>query len=463
MLISVLFSTLLRVTGKASYSSNLVYVADFGYYAGGILNFSWTSLPDDRPFDVELLVFHEDELSDWIASSYDPYKWPDCDIPTPTYANWTTQLTSESQRRVFEINATDVYVALIRHCTKGMKGVYGVDAEFVNPGGQQLDTREIPALTVLLVMIPLFCALLVFWIAWVWFKRAGFQRIHVYLAGIIFAYVIFLIFHRMSLYYAQYNGDATGWVIVRFVFEGIYDVILFTVLMMCSSGWCVLAVELTWQAVLLTFVGVSAFVTSCFLQLYLSLGIWQIAVLILQMASLAAIFTALYMNTRKAQQIIKAHLLVIREGGIAPATTPVYHKFLIYQAILYLIGLAFLAFLILNIFLSAVSADQWVVWLVNNFVQILTIGMMLWLYRPRGTAVDQFMRPDAPAEGAERGEVLLEDLEGFTVDGGGAEMRDWEEGMELPLQPLVVSSKERKNKQGGEQLYAPIATEHDAD
>jgi hypothetical protein len=171
----------------------------------------------------------------------------------------------------------------------------------------------------------------------------------------------------------------------------------------------------------------------------------------------------MYSNTRKAQQIIKAHLMVIRDDGIIPTTTPVYQKFLIYQTILYLIGLAFLAFLMLNILLSAVAASTWVVWFVNNIVQLLIIGMMLWLYRPRGAAVDQFMQPDAPADGTERGEVLLEELDGFAVNDQGGNMREWEEGMQLPLQPIVVSSKERAKVQDDQQLYSPIATEHDGE
>jgi hypothetical protein len=73
------------------------------------------------------------------------------------------------------------------------------------------------------------------------------------------------------------------------------------------------------------------------------------------------------------------------------------------------------------------------------------------------------MEPDAPPEGEERGEVLLEDLAGFTVDREQGGMREWEEGMELPLQPIVVSSKEKKKKKEKGEQYGAIATEHEAD
>jgi hypothetical protein len=99
-----------------------------------------------------------------------------------------------------------------------------------------------------------------------------------------------------------------------------------------------------------------------------------------------------------------------------------------------------------------------VIWLTNDVVQSVIIGMMLWLDRSRGAAVDRFMVPDIPVDGEERGQVLLEDLEGFALNDNRGEMREWEEGMDLPLQPIVVSSKERQEKIMDEQLYAPMPT-----
>jgi hypothetical protein len=69
------------------------------------------------------------------------------------------------------------------------------------------------------------------------------------------------------------------------------------------------------------------------------------------------------------------------------------------------------------------------------------------------------MQPDVPGGGRERGEVLLEDLDGFAVEDAHGEMREWEDGMELPLQPLVVSSRKRKRRVDQDLAYGVIATE----
>jgi hypothetical protein len=205
-------------------------------------------------------------------------------------------------------------------------------------------------------------------------------------------------------------------------------------------------VDVRWWQILLTGTSVGAFIASCFLQLYVKLGLWQIAIGIAQISALAGTFALIFLNTKRAKQIIKAHLMLIRNDGIAPASTPVYQKFLMYQAILYVIGVPFIAFLVLNIFLSAMDAPAWVVWFVNNIVQFLIIAMILWLYRPRGKTLDRFMQPDVPGEGVARKEILLEDLEEFAMDADQGAMREWEDGMELPLQPIVVSSRERKER-----------------
>lgn len=55
---------------------------------------------------------------------------------------------------------------------------------------------------------------------------------------------------------------------------------------------------------------------------------WQIAVLIVPIVSLRAIFTTMLLNTQKAERIANAHLMVIPNDAIVPATTPAYQKFL---------------------------------------------------------------------------------------------------------------------------------------
>jgi hypothetical protein len=56
----------------------------------------------------------------------------------------------------------------------------------MNPNGQHLDFRQLPSLTVLLVVIPILSAFLCLWLVDVFLKRRKFSAIHAYLAVINF-------------------------------------------------------------------------------------------------------------------------------------------------------------------------------------------------------------------------------------------------------------------------------------
>jgi hypothetical protein len=73
----------------------------------------------------------------------------------------------------------------------------------------------------------------------------------------------------------------------------------------------------------------------------------------------------------------------------------------------------------------------------------VVVATLEWVYRPRGAALDRYMRADDEGEGQNRTEIALEDLDGFSVNEAHGEMRQWHEGMELPLEPLLISSRDQ--------------------
>jgi hypothetical protein len=146
-------------------------------------------------------------------------------------------------------------------------------------------------------------------------------------------------------------------------------------------------------------------------------------------------------NSESGRNVIKAHLLAIRNDGILPSSTPIYQKFLIYQLFLDAAVWAFLSFFVLNVFLSVMKSEGWIVALANNMIQFAIVGGLMVLFRPRGKFVDEYMQPDVELGEEARGEVALEELSGFEIESAQDGMREWEEGMNLPLHPLVVSSR----------------------
>jgi hypothetical protein len=240
---------------------------------------------------------------------------------------------------------------------------------------------------------------------------------------------------------AQATDDATVFSYLRVAFEFTYDVVLFATIVVASAGWGLLNVELSRADVAKAVVSVSIFVSASYVQYYVSLDVTQLIVLVVELAAGIWIWYMLHENSASAQNAVKAHLLAIRNDGIVPASTPIYEKFRIYQVFLNLAVIAFLSFLLLNIVLVILHAENWVVALTNNVIQFGVVVSLMVLFRPRGRSIDEYLQPDGELEGAPRAEVAVEDLAGFEVESAPDGMREWEEGMDLPLQPLVVSSR----------------------
>jgi hypothetical protein len=459
MLIVFLFSTLLRVTGVGDYSANFIYVKKFGFYKGGIVRMAWqwSGEPQRREdYPVDLLVMTGDQLSKWRDSRELDGTWHTCSASTVASANWSTNLGAAEQTHNLTILADGIYQTIIRHCSLA-SGTYNVDCVFLNPGNQHLDARDVPFLTFLPIAIPGFGALLVLWIALILIRRSGFHRIYVLVGSIILLYIVFLVFSQVALARVRDTGIESVWWELRHALEYVYEVLLFSFLVVASTGWPLLAIRLRPCAVIASVIAVVHFLGSFVLQVSLAIVGWQYVNIVVQMASLIWILRTIARNTKAAGRYVKAHLLVIRNSGIAPSTTPIFQKYVLYRRFLSVIGFTFLAFLALNLTLAALRAANWVVSVVKMVVQCAIMCILMFLYRPRGAEFDRYFGPDVVGEGMERGKVLLEDLDSFAIDGGPEDgMKDWEEGMRLPLQPVVIASRSQR-AEGSEGPYSAIA------
>jgi hypothetical protein len=334
-----------------------------------------------------------------------------------------------------------VYIAVIQHCVYGPFGDYSVDARFVNPDGQHLDTREIPSQTIMPVMIPLFTVILAAWAIVLFIKRHHFLRIHTAIMAIVSVYVVYLILSEIALTRNARTDDEQGWWITLIVANAIYDFLFFSTLVIASTGWCLLHAELRHRNVLLALGAVALFVAMAFVQTYAGAAFWQVLVLIAEIGGVAGVLWCIWENRRKAQRTIKAHLLVISRQGIDARTTPIFEKFRLYGVLLGVLYGAIIAFFFVNIILSLASASSWVSRLAHILVQLVVIVAIMLVYRPRGASVDRYMQADQDEDGQNRTEIALEDLDDFGIDDTREGMRPWRDGMALPLEPVVLPAR----------------------
>jgi hypothetical protein len=441
-MLALIASIFLRIHGEADYNDDVIYISDFGFYAGGHLNVTWDNSPGNGAYSVSLQVFTRTAYDGWLDEIYETDSWRDCNRHGST-ANITTVLTPTPQHGHIAIPTEGVFIAILQHClSPAISGRYTVDITFMNPNGQHLDSREVPLLTVLPVMISVFGLLLFAWIGLICVRRSTFLGIYICLVIIVTFHVLYLIFYEVTLYRGQATDRSTAWSVLLRVAHALYEMALYSTLVIASSGWCLLNVPNPPRSVLLDMAGVLLFVASAAIDSALSLGSWQILLIILEFAGIFWIVRTIVVHTRRAQLVIKAHLLLIQQQGIMPSTTPIYEKMALYEHFLFYVGVSFLGLLVLNVVLSSVDTAAWIIGVIENIMQLLILGGVMYIYRPRGRRIDPYMRRDGvEAEEAQRDEILLEDLESYDPKVQSSGMREWEDGMALPLEPLVVQSR----------------------
>jgi hypothetical protein len=428
----------LRVNGHARYDADYVFVADFGFYKNGLLSVQMDNTPGGRPYSVKLFVFTRSQYLTWLEYFFAIVDHI-CLTSSSVFEGYYV-LSPVAQSVNTTMPGKDVYYVIIQSCSRNHSGSYYVDAHFLNPNGQLLDYRDIPSLIVIPIAIPLFSLLLLSWITYIFVKQSKFLAIHVCLGIILTLYIVYLILLEVTLKRASVSDDSNPSTMWLIVFQAFYDFALFSTLVIASGGWCLLNVSITVREVASAVVGVSIFVASIFLQSELDLDLWNIAVILLQLFSVIWLIWQIWRSTRAAQKVIRAHLLVIQHGGILPSSTPIYQKLVHYQIFLYLVALSFLLVFISTANLSFFGAANWVGRMIDHLLQFIILASVCWLYRPRGEEIDKYMQRDN-GDGA-RDEVVLEDLESLEADNRTQGMKEWNSGMNLPLEPVLVSSRD---------------------
>ena len=437
------------VEGDAHYAKTHGVIADFGYYSNGTLTFTvqtkYESLVSKR---IRMYLFDNDEYNEWVQSTWDE-PWERCpENISRSAGNWTTELTRDPQTEHFSVPEERVYAAIVIHCDDLKKGgdpVYHVVAQFLNPNGQHLDSRVIPYFTVIycnigvflfvdLVFIVLLC------VRFILYRGRPFLPIHILICWFPIFSVCVSVLKLFSLRQASVSDDTNIMEYVYVVFSCINDISLFSLMVIAASGWCLLNTELRWYKVCLWIFATAVCMSGYYIRMRIAMSLlWHVILIIVQMLSLMFVLWAVLSNIRSAKQRVKAHLLVIRNAGIDPHSTPIYKKWKFFSRFLYIVSANALAFVAITMMFAFLNAPVWISMLAKDVLQLVLVLTFMALYRPRyGRGDDAYLWRDNGTE-AEREAVTLNDLDRYDPDESGA-MRIWEDGDRLPLEPVLVSS-----------------------
>ncbi|OHT05406.1 hypothetical protein TRFO_26889 [Tritrichomonas foetus] len=459
MFFSILITLCYRITGKASFYTDIVSLGNFGFYKNGTFSFTLANnISNFKAGRVKLFIMTAKQYKSFLRD----YMNFEIDIETCSYnERYEERMFNLSIGQVHQfsdfIEEKGVYYSIIMNCdynSAKFNDYYFVDAVYTNPNDQHLDYRDIPKLIMYPIFLGLVSLLLVLFVIFLIIRKRHFLKIYIFILLCCVFYILFLVFSYISIKFDSTHDERSKWHICLTIFECLYCIGLFSLLMVSTRGWCILNVELNWKETLLNIFSVCVFFSMIYLQNNVTLNYWELGFFAIEIVAMIWMARALFLNSHYAQKHINAHMYVIKQAGIDPTTTPIYEKTKMYTYFLYVIISVVSTIIIMNICLTWVEADNWLISMTNIIIQFVTLLSTMIIFRPRGIVIDQYMMSDLSDEG-ERDEVRLDDLDGFNPnDKGGAV---WQEGMKLPLQPILVGEEvSRKPMKKSEVAYTSI-------
>lgn len=467
-----------RVTGNVKFYYKAGYICDFGFLKGG--EFVMTARNNISKFKEGLsriFIMTKDQYNSFQnALLNDELDFEKCDYGE-VYDKFLINFTDNYDEILFDgkIDMKRVYYTVIMNCDYKLardEDRYYLDAVFMNPDGQLLDYREIPKLKIFPTFIAIVSIILVLFIGLLIYYKRHFLKLYIFIIVCCLMYILFLVFSFISLKYSSNHDDHSKWEICLTVFECLYCICLCSFLVISSTGWCLLNVELNVKDTIITIFAISAMFSMLFLQVNVEYGYYELLFFFIEIASMFIVARALFNNTKDAEDKITAHLYVISKDGIDPKTTPIYEKYKMYQIFLYMNMFFFLFIIIVNSIMGLFEVESWLQSLINIFCQLFALLNPIIIFRPRGKSIDKYMENDynksllndddnngggsgIGGDFGDRDEVMLDDLDGF--DPRKSQGTEWQDGMKLPLQPILVGKEvSKKPMRKTENTYTTI-------
>lgn len=450
-----------RVTGKVKLYYRAGFICDFGFYDEGEYHFTFRNniTKFEKARSSIFLMTKKQYESFQNALINDELDFAKCDY-NEVYDKYLINFTDNYDEITYsgQVDVKQVYYTVIMNCDYELSrddDKFFFDGIYMNPGGQLLDYREIPKLKIYPTFMGIFSFVLFLFIGVLIYYKRHFLKMYIFIVVCCLMYILFLVFSLLALKYSSTHDDHSKWEICLTVFECLYCICLFSLLVILSTGWCILNIELDIKQTIFSVTAITVMFSMLFLQMNVELGYYELIFFFLELVAMFFVARALFENTKEAEVNISAHLYVISKKGIDPKTTPIYEKYKMYHLFLYLNLFLFLFMIIVNSILGLFTVDDWLQSMINIFLQLLAIINPMIIFRPRGKSIDRYMESDVNegllnnnddnggiSDQGGRDEVMLDDLDGF--DPRNTQGTEWQDGMQLPLQPVLVGQEVSK-------------------
>ena len=359
---------------------------NFGFQEGGIANFNFT-FPKTYKENVTILLLTNFEFSKFSQGNADEQN----NCYNFSYSNYMQFLVNESLSNVsINISVHSVLNPIIIPCSKHDQDTYDLTTNFKNPS-TNLDYRDIPSLNILIGFICVHFVLLIIWIVVSIYHHRNFNSIHTFLLCIYIIFICYLLLAEISLRQWVHSDDSTNWSLVYSIVLFLFEVSLFSTLVIAAGGWGILQVKpRIFDVIVIVLASILAFVMNIIFK-YANSGQLGFLVFVFQLIGIFVLLWYMFQNVAESQLRIIAHLHLIKVTGIDPLSTPIYERFTLFSNFLILIVFDFLGLFLSAIITEFFNADNWVSDLcLNIFLSVILAGL-LWLHRPRKSTIEKYI------------------------------------------------------------------------
>jgi len=422
---------------RTTYTVNSLFdytFKDYGFYSNGTYEYEISIENPSTSKYFELYMFTRDEYrNSWVF---------DCGMQ----AKYLTKRIILSEPTI-KINGTIsdqvvLYPVFISCVPDAVPYEFQIKVFFKNPT-TFLDYREVPCLWIKPTILVVYTVIYSVWILISIIKRHVHTKLNIFLYILYSLYLLYQVFDYSVLKKQGETGDAISLIRIFDVVQVLYETILLSIIIIASSGWCIIMTELTWQKVSLSILYPFIFFSCNIIPEWVNMRMWFFIIVILQLGALTMICREIYLNLLDAENRIKAHLVVISRSGFDPTTTPIFIKHEMYNDMIYIIIGSFFAYLMIMIILLFFYAPFWIKDMCVSVFQIYIFCALSYLYRSRGNDIDEYMKADDNTnDDDERMQVRLEDLDNDVLHSNGK--MQWRTGAKLPREPRISSSPSKE-------------------
>ncbi|KAK8842314.1 hypothetical protein M9Y10_025892 [Tritrichomonas musculus] len=438
LLITFLFSITFRQNFTVDAGSGIISLnRRFGLVSGATYSFNFYDANDID--SILVLVATRNDAIDYLNSASDNH------ICKGKHINYSHVVPIDKNGfgsvsgTIFKKN---MYYTVLSPCENDLK--YSFQIQYINLNSY-LSYDEKPCLISMPIVAGIVCILYVVWLA-NWFMYFSLKNsLHLYFTiGLTLTTVYYLIF-VFEERNRNISDDPSPIYVSRKVFRVLHEAILLSAMLMASEGWCIVRKTITIWGMIGNFI-MSAFVTvTLAVYDFADFGTIGTLITLFCLFIVLAVFIIFMMhNIRKARQAVDAHLYVIAEEGINPETTPVFRKLGILRVVVFSVLGYFIALFMRSAFSFIWPLPVWILQLVYDIVTTSFIGVIAFVFRMRKESSKGYISIGDDGEQEPRvfdsEDIQTIDWRSATAE-EGANIRSYEEGMQLPAQPYITNKK----------------------